>query len=48
MPEALRLLSDETRWRLIGELRWSDRQVGELCERLDLPQNLVSDRKSVV
>ena len=42
MPEALRLLSDETRWRLIGELRWSDRQVGELCERLDLPQNLVS------
>ncbi len=42
MPEALRLLGDETRWRLIGELRWSDRQVGELCERLDLPQNLVS------
>ncbi len=42
IPEALRLLSDETRWRLIGELRWSDRQVSELCERLDLPQNLVS------
>lgn len=42
MPEALRLLSDETRWRLIGELRWSDRQVGELCEHLNLPQNLVS------
>lgn len=42
MPEALRLLGDETRWRLIGELRWSDRQVGELCERLGLSQNLVS------
>lgn len=42
MPDALRLLGDETRWRLIGELRWSDRQVGELCERLELPQNLVS------
>lgn len=42
MPEALRLLGDETRWRLISELRWSDRQVGELCERLGLPQNLVS------
>lgn len=42
MPEALRLLGDETRWRLIGELRWSDRQVSELCERLGLPQNLVS------
>lgn len=42
IPEAIRLLSDETRWRLVGELRWSDRQVGELSERLQLPQNLVS------
>jgi ArsR family transcriptional regulator len=36
------LLADETRWRLISELRWSDRLVGELCARLGLPQNLVS------
>ncbi|NWG21425.1 MAG: metalloregulator ArsR/SmtB family transcription factor [Chloroflexi bacterium] len=42
IPEALRLLSDETRWRLVSELRWSDRQVSELCERAGLPQNLVS------
>ncbi len=42
LPTALRLLADETRWRLVNELRWSDWQVGELCTRLDLPQNLVS------
>lgn len=42
LPTALRLLADETRWRLINELRWSDRQVSELCARLGLSQNLVS------
>jgi ArsR family transcriptional regulator, arsenate/arsenite/antimonite-responsive transcriptional repressor / arsenate reductase (thioredoxin) len=42
MPGALRLLADETRWRLVSDLRWSDRQVGELCAQLNLPQNLVS------
>jgi ArsR family transcriptional regulator, arsenate/arsenite/antimonite-responsive transcriptional repressor / arsenate reductase (thioredoxin) len=42
VPAALRMLADETRWRLVTELRWSDRQVSELCTRLGLPQNLVS------
>lgn len=42
VPTTLRLLADETRWRLIAELRWSDWQVRELCARLGLPQNLVS------
>jgi protein-tyrosine-phosphatase len=30
------------RWRLLTELSYSDRRVGELCTRLELPQNLVS------
>jgi ArsR family transcriptional regulator, arsenate/arsenite/antimonite-responsive transcriptional repressor / arsenate reductase (thioredoxin) len=30
------------RWRLLSELAYSDRRVGELCARLELPQNLVS------
>lgn len=30
------------RWRLLSELAHSDRRVSELCERLELPQNLVS------
>ena len=30
------------RWRLLTELSRSDRRVGELCTRLELPQNLVS------
>lgn len=38
----LKLLADETRWRLLHELRLSDYQVGELVERLGLSQNLVS------
>lgn len=38
----LKLLADDTRWRLMGELRSSDRQVGELVSRLQLAQNLVS------
>ena len=42
VPTTLRLLADETRWRLVSELRWSDWQVGEICARLGLPQNLVS------
>jgi ArsR family transcriptional regulator len=42
MPEILRLIADETRWRLVSDLRWSDRQVGEISARLNLPQNLVS------
>ena len=38
----LKLLADDTRWRLINELRRSDRQAGELVAQLQLPQNLVS------
>jgi protein-tyrosine-phosphatase len=30
------------RWRLLSELAHSDLRVGELCRRLELPQNLVS------
>jgi ArsR family transcriptional regulator, arsenate/arsenite/antimonite-responsive transcriptional repressor / arsenate reductase (thioredoxin) len=41
-PEVLRLLGDEQRWRLLGELARSDLRVGELVARLDRPQNLVS------
>jgi ArsR family transcriptional regulator len=40
--QLLKLLADETRWRLLNELRQSDRQVGELVAQLGLPQNLVS------
>jgi len=40
--DTLKLLADDTRWRVIKELRHSDRQVGELVERLNLPQNLAS------
>lgn len=42
LPEGLKLLADETRWRLIMALRQGDYQVGELTARLGLPQNLVS------
>jgi ArsR family transcriptional regulator, arsenate/arsenite/antimonite-responsive transcriptional repressor / arsenate reductase (thioredoxin) len=38
----LKLLADDTRWRLLCALRRSDQQVGELVEQLQLPQNLVS------
>jgi ArsR family transcriptional regulator len=41
-PDVLKLLADDTRWRLINALRESDRQVGELVIALQLPQNLVS------
>lgn len=40
--QILKLLADDTRWRLLQELRISDRQVGELVTRLNVPQNLVS------
>ncbi|PDW04931.1 metalloregulator ArsR/SmtB family transcription factor [Candidatus Viridilinea mediisalina] len=42
LPEGLKLLADETRWRLILALRQGDYQVGELTTQLGLPQNLVS------
>jgi len=42
MLEQLKLLADETRWRLLLLLRRSDYQVGELVERTGLAQNLVS------
>jgi len=41
-PELLKLLADDTRWRMVALLRRSDRQVGELVGQLGLPQNLVS------
>jgi protein-tyrosine-phosphatase/DNA-binding transcriptional ArsR family regulator len=42
MPEVLRLMGDQRRWRLLQELAKSDLRVGELVERLGKPQNLVS------
>ena len=41
-PSILRLAGHPVRWRLLRELSYSDRRVGELCARLALPQNLVS------
>ncbi len=41
-PGFLRLAGHPVRWRLLSELAHSDRRVGELCARLELPQNLVS------
>jgi protein-tyrosine-phosphatase len=41
-PGFLQLAGHPVRWRLLSELARSDRRVGELCERLELPQNLVS------
>jgi protein-tyrosine-phosphatase/DNA-binding transcriptional ArsR family regulator len=41
-PSFLRLAGNPVRWRLLIELGRSDRRVGELCTRLELPQNLVS------
>jgi ArsR family transcriptional regulator, arsenate/arsenite/antimonite-responsive transcriptional repressor / arsenate reductase (thioredoxin) len=42
LPEGLKLIADETRWRLITALRRGDYQVGELTARLGLSQNLIS------
>jgi protein-tyrosine-phosphatase len=41
-PEFLRLAAHPVRWRLLGELARSDRQVHELTALLGQPQNLVS------
>jgi ArsR family transcriptional regulator, arsenate/arsenite/antimonite-responsive transcriptional repressor / arsenate reductase (thioredoxin) len=41
-PGFLSLAGHPVRWRLLSELSASDRRVGELCARLELPQNLVS------
>lgn len=41
-PAVLKLLADDLRWQIAGELRWTDRTVGELVGRLGAPQNLVS------
>jgi ArsR family transcriptional regulator len=40
--DALKLLADDTRWRLIRALRHTDRQAGELASMCKLPNNLVS------
>lgn len=40
--DTLKLLADDTRWRLIRALRHSDRQAGELASACQLPNNLVS------
>ncbi len=41
-PEILPLVADPHRWRLLAELSRGDRRVGELCELVSEPQNLVS------
>jgi protein-tyrosine-phosphatase len=41
-PQFLQLVGHPLRWRLLGELARSDRQVHELTELVDQPQNLVS------
>lgn len=38
----LKLIADETRWRILRALRTSDRHVGEIVAQTGLPQNLVS------
>jgi protein-tyrosine-phosphatase len=40
--EFLQLIADPIRWQLLDELGRSDRRVGELCELVGKPQNLVS------
>ena len=41
-PQFLRLIADPQRWRLLRELAYSDRRVGELTALIGEPQNLVS------
>ncbi len=41
-PRFLRLAAEPLRWRLLGELARSDRQVRELTAMLGQPQSLVS------
>jgi ArsR family transcriptional regulator, arsenate/arsenite/antimonite-responsive transcriptional repressor / arsenate reductase (thioredoxin) len=38
----LQLIADPLRWQLLDELGRSDRRVGELCDLVGKPQNLVS------
>jgi ArsR family transcriptional regulator len=40
--DGLKLLADETRWRLLQALRRGDQLVSELVDQTHLPQNLVS------
>lgn len=40
--DALKLLADDTRWKLLNALRYSDQQAGELAIICQLPNNLVS------
>jgi ArsR family transcriptional regulator len=40
--ERIKLLADDTRWKLVQALRFSDMQVSELVEHTHLAQNLVS------
>jgi protein-tyrosine-phosphatase/DNA-binding transcriptional ArsR family regulator len=42
MPSFLRAAGHDVRWRLLGELAVSDRQVHELTALIGQPQNLVS------
>ena len=48
LPESLKLLADETRWRILMLLRRGDYQVSELITLLQLPQNLVSYHLSLL
>lgn len=41
-PSFVRLAGHPVRWRLMGELAFSDRRVRELVSLLDQPQNLLS------
>jgi protein-tyrosine-phosphatase len=41
-PQFIKVLAHDIRWQLLSELVQSDRRVGELVERLDRPQNLIS------
>jgi ArsR family transcriptional regulator len=42
VARVMRLLSDPTRLRLLGLLRLSERNVGDLCDQLQIPQPSVS------
>jgi protein-tyrosine-phosphatase/DNA-binding MarR family transcriptional regulator len=41
-PQFLHLAANELRWRLLAELSYSDRRVGELCSLMGRKQSLVS------
>src|SRR5436309_7603152 len=42
LPDVLKLVSHEVRWKLLQLLAYSDYRVHDLVSRLQLPQNLVS------